>query len=533
MLNFLSSLVVLSSCFWFVWCRTLRYLRYLQQDEYDPKRFWAWLIRLRAFDRKGTSLILLALAISWLADSHPIILGCIDLATALGLYGVVKMEQDPCKHGKITLKMTERAQNIHKCALSIYVIFNLSLLFILPFWFAQALLLQLTPIYLIGSTFLLRTTERKRQSLFIKEAKTTLASVAPYVIGITGSYGKTSTKLALGQVLQITLGPTFWPVKGINTPMGNVREIRSGLRSGHRYAIFEMGAYGRGSVARLCAITPPQAAIITTIGTAHLERFKSQENIYFAKAELAQALPKNGILICNGDDAGARRISEEFASQTTLRYGFDATKGPLDCHIISWQTTEKGTQFTLSWKGHTYEGFTVLFGKPNLSNLAAVFTLACTLGAHPEYVLAAIRILDPVDNRLQVKKCADITFMHDAYNSNPIGFSAALEVMGNLPAKRRILMTPGMIELGPLQQQENERLGKAAAALCDFAIIVGNTNRKALLTGLKHGGFSLDNTIVCETRDQAMQELKKLQSSGDLILIENDLVDLYENKEKF
>jgi UDP-N-acetylmuramoyl-tripeptide--D-alanyl-D-alanine ligase len=524
--------IVLSS-FWFIRCRTLRYLRYLQQEEYDPKRFVSWFFRHRAFDKKGSPLAFIAWGIAEVVGSSIPLNILMRIAVAVGLSVIAALEIDPRKQGKITLKLTERASRIYRVALGIALITAVVSLALLPPWLALLCIFQFTPAYLIASTWFLLPQEKRLQQQLAAEAREILKRASPFVIGITGSYGKTSTKNILGQILQVAVRPTFWPKKSINTVMGNTREIRTSLKKGHRYAIFEMGAYRRGSIKKLCNLTPPHAAIITSIGTAHLERFGTQENIYHAKSEIAQALPETGILICNGDDPGARRVSREYPTHTTLCYGFDLSQGPLDCLISQGESTDKGTAFTLIWQGITYEGFTPLHGKPNLSNIAAAFTFACTQGAHPEYLLAVIRTLEPVDNRLHITKHDGITTLHDAYNSNPIGFNAALDLMKSLNGERRILMTPGMIELGHMQESENEKLGRTAAPLCDIAIVVGKTNKKPLVAGLKAGGLTSEQVLTCPTRDHAFKVLKSLQRSGDVILIENDLTDLYEAQETF
>ena len=534
--NGLLILPIILGSFWFIKHRLLRYLRYFQQEEYDPRRFFQWLIRYKAFDKKGSLMAFSAACIDWILGNSLLV----SLCGAAFLIGIAAFEENPFKQGKLRLKMTERAVRLYRLALALSLLAALCLALICTFfassatfWAFQPLLFQLTPAWLIVANLLLHRNEQKRQKQFLNEAKSILAKVSPYVIGITGSYGKTSTKDALSQILQITLAPTFWPPKGINTPMGITREIRTKLKEGFRYAVIEMGAYGRGSIQRLCDLTPPQAAIITAIGTAHLERFGSKENIYLAKSELAQAVPKEGILVCNGDDEGARRIASQYPKKTTLLYGFDNIKEDLDCWISAWKITPKGSQFTIKWKNHHCQGFTPLLGKPALSNAIGAFTMACALGSQPEYVLAVLANLDPIDNRLQLKKAGSVIYLHDAYNSNPIGFAAALEVMASLPGQRRLMMTPGIIELGTKQYEENEHIGRLAAQVCDLAIIVGETNREAIVNGLLAGGLTQKQLLICPTRDNAFEQLKHLQRDGDIILIENDLSDLYEAVQRF
>lgn len=513
--------------------RLLRYLHYFQQEEYDSRRFLKWIWENKAFDRKGSlTLLLLFFAFNFFSNS---LFFC--LMGTLSLIWISIREEDPRVSGKLRLIMTERAKRLYRTALALSLFSFLSLLF-LAATLAQLCLysiiaLQAAPFYLMISALLLMPGENRRQRKFLQEAQQILKKVNPYVIGITGSYGKTSTKHLLSHILQVTRGPTFWPAKGINTPMGITREIRTALKPGTQFAVIEMGAYGIGSIQSLCNLTPPHAAIITHIGTAHLERFKSREAIYQAKSELARSIPLDGILVCNGDNPGARQIAIDFRKKTTLLYGFDNSNKDLDCWISLFETTPKGTAFTLEWKGQFYHGLTPQFGKPALLNVAGSFAMACTLGSHPEYVLAAIRNIEAVDNRLQVKNEGNVTYLHDAYNSNPTGFDAALQVLASLKAKRRILMTPGMIELGVQQREENQKIGLKASQICDWALIVGDTNKMPLLHGLESGIMKKEHILFCETRNEAFEKLKTLVEEGDAVLIENDLVDLYETPKRF
>lgn len=526
----MANLLIAIACLFFFWKRSKRYLRYLQQEEYDTSRFFHWWLAAHAWDIKGTSVSLVSACLAFFAPLIAVLTGSLSIAV------VGALEEDPTREGKILLKLTERARRVLYVAYAFQILLQVGCIALLEgmnLWIAEAFLIQLIPMTLACAVWLLQKDENRRQAQFLLEAKQVLAKVSPFVIGITGSYGKTSTKAALGQILQTALGPTFWPGKSINTPMGITREIRSNLQEGYRYAIIEMGAYQQGSIRRLCDLTPPHAAIITAVGCAHLERFGSPEAVYKGKSELAQAIPEDGILVCNGDNPGARRMAHEFPKKTTLLYGLDPQAKDLDCQVTHYALTEQGTTFTLLWKGKEYQGQTPLLGRTALSNVLASFTMACALGAQPEFVLAVIRNLEPVDNRLEVKREDEVVYLRDAYNSNPAGFEAALEVMQAFPAKRKILMTPGMIELGNEQYAENKKIGLKAAQICDLAIIVGPTNRESLLTGLSEGGIQKDQLVLCDTRSAAFEQLAALHQAGDAILIENDLPDLYEAPARF
>lgn len=516
--------------------RSLGYLRYFQQEEYMPGRFVRWWVRHRVFDRRGSLVAIPAAGVCFLVD-RPAIWLVVDVVAAFLLVAVGFRETDPRKQGKVRLNMTARATRIYRTALVCYGVLLVAVsvvVGILPLtatsgwlWLFQVLLIQGIPLTILVGNALLQPGERRRQQGYMKEACAILAQVEPFVIGITGSYGKTSTKAVLGVMLE-SVAPTFWPPRSINTPMGITREIRERLTSRHRYAVIEMGAYMRGSIRRLCDLVPPHAGIITTVGIMHLERFGSPENVFLAKSELAQAIPADGILVANGDDEGARRMAEENPKKQVLVYGLNADQRPLDCWMTEIAWSPEGTHFTVHWQGREYPGFTRVLGRPMLSNILAAFTMACTLGADPEVLMAIIRNLEPVDNRLQAVYQGGTLYLKDAYSSNPVGFAAALEVLESMPAERRILMTPGMVELGPRQEQENRHAAQQSARICDRVLVVGSINRQALVEGLRGGGMT-DEQISCfDDRDGAMKHLEQIQRPDDAVLIENDLPDLLE-----
>ncbi len=497
--------------------RSLRYLRSVQQEDYLAGRYIRWWWKGRAWDKRGS---LSALA----GVVHPIF-------AVLGLAFTAWREVDPRTHGKIHLRMTPRAVRIARVNVALIISLSLPLFFLPLPWLSLPVFYQLLPLLLPLSLQLLDPDEGRRQHEFREEAVVRLRQVDPLIIGITGSFGKTSTKNVLGELLNVTLGPTFWPRAGVNTEMGIIREVRERLRPGTELAVIEMGAYGIGSIENLCKLTPPRAGIITAVGFCHLERFKSRGAIAKAKSELAKAIPSDGILVVNGDDDEARKIAHAYPKKTTILFG---SKDPdLDCRLIDYQLTPQGTSFTLNFRGASYSGFVPLWGRPALFNVLAAFCMGVALGAQPEYLIAAIRNLQPVRNRLHIESIGGITRLHDAYNSNPVGFRAALDVLQELPAERRILMTPGMIELGAEQSKENRSVARAAGKVCDRVIVVGSTNHDALVAGLREAGLNGKQIIEVPDRDQALRILGEMQQEGDAILIENDLPDLYESQGRF
>jgi UDP-N-acetylmuramoyl-tripeptide--D-alanyl-D-alanine ligase len=300
----------------------------------------------------------------------------------------------------------------------------------------------------------------------------------------------------------------------------------------------------------MCSLTPPNAALVTAVGEMHLERFGSAENVFQAKSELPQALPNNGLLVLNGDYEYCRKMAANTAAERIFFYGLDEDLGHLDAFMYNIKPGDKGTAFTIRWLGQEYAGFTQLLGRPMLSNVLGCFTMACAVGLNPELVIAVLRNVKAESNRLEPArspissmlakvngkppKQGTVLRLNDAYNSNPKGFAGALEVLETVAGKRKILVTPGMIELGERQFDENKAAAHKASSICDLVIVVGKTNEKALLDGLNEGGMAQEKFKTMDSMADALSYLAvDYCEDGDVVLIENDLPDLYESTPKF
>lgn len=558
----IASILVAAAGLYFCRRRELRYLQFFQQEDYEGGRFLKWCKENCVFDTRGTFVVIVA--ITAVAGCMLIGRGATILVSSVCcavLFYKAAMEENPLTTGKIKLKLTERASRIFDTSQSISALFQLAgtALWLIIFgknalvlcWLNQLLLIQLQPLILVLAKVFLDPEEKALQSRFADEARNIVKNCHPTVIGITGSYGKTSAKVILTEILD-SVAPTFSTPRSINSYMGVTREIRERMSSAHQFAVIEMGAYYLGSIRRMCGLTPPKVGIVTAVGQMHLERFGSTENLFQAKSELAQAVPSDGILVVNGDYELCRRMAKENPKRVTLIYGLDKSSGPLDAYMYDLVTSDKGTSFKIDYEGKTYEGFSKLLSKPLLSNALAAFTAAVALGCVPETVLAAMRNAKTESNRLEPVRttlgalaggavngngkdlAGQVLRLNDAFNSNPVGFSAALDVLKEIPGGKKVLVTPGMIELGDRQNEENESAAKKAAMLCDLVVIVGRTNREALVSGLQAGGMSQDKYLVQDTMQEALRHLgKSYLSDGDVLLIENDLSDLYESSPKF
>lgn len=380
---------------------------------------------------------------------------------------------------------------------------------------------------LVVADLLLTPVQRSINKRFLKAAEARLRAVAPLVIGVTGSYGKTSTKFAAAGLLGAP-GEVFTTPGSYNTTMGVVRAINEGLTEGHRYFVVEMGARKRGDIAEIASFVQPRIGVLTAIGPAHLESFGSLEDIARAKYELIEALPPDGVAVMNVDNPLVRSAAETTTHVGVVRYGLEPEGAP-DVTATEIETTASGTAFTIVDARNEGSARTTsrLLGRHAIGNVLGAAATALATGRSLTDVAGAIAELEPVEHRLQIIEGAGgVTVIDDAFNSNPDGAAAALEALAAMPAGRRVVVTPGIVELGPLQAEANEAFGAHAGRVADAVIVVARLNRDALVAGARRGGRA--RVISVDTLAAAQESLKGLIGPGDVVLFENDLPDHYE-----
>ena len=515
--------------------RLLTYLHLFQQEEYDNSRFLAWIAREWAFDRRLSFALIAIGAMQMLQPYHTIPAWAFGALAGLACVAVAAFETDPRKTAKKRLAMTARATRIFAVALGLLAVVAVAAALAtgplgLGLWL-WVVPVQLVPLALVGGNLLLAPAEKKTQQRYWNEARDVLRRVDPMVVAITGSYGKTSVKHILGHVLE-TAAPTLITPGSVNTAMGIARVIRERLQPHHRYFVVEMGAYGPGSIRRLCALTPPQMSLVTAIGMAHYERFKSLETVAEAKFEIAEAaVAQGGKVIAPAavlDFAGPRRFADAHPGALLLVGGGENAAAD----IIDMRQGVDGIAVTVTWQGRHYELRAPLFGLQQGKNLALAFAAACTLGLAPEDVVASLRSTPQIAHRLEVKREANgATLIDDAYNSNPVGFAAALEVLDVLrrPGGRRILVTPGMVELGAAHDAEHRRIGRLAADHVDVLVAVA-PHRVAPLAASFAEAAPTAEIVSCPGFAEAQAWMARNVATADVVLLENDLPDLLEQK---
>lgn len=396
---------------------------------------------------------------------------------------------------------------------------------VIAFAAACGLAFALMPELLLAADVLLAPVQRAINARFLRSARRKLDTIAPLVIGITGSYGKTSTKFAIA-ALVAPEGAALATPGSFNTPMGVCRTINELLEPHHRAFVVEMGAYGVGEVAELCRFVRHRIGVLTAIGPVHLERFGSMDAIRRGKYEIVSELPPGGVAVLNTDDEEVRALADATEHVRVVRYGTDPAGRP-DVSARDIEVSPKGSSFTIVAPGHEPLPVTTrLLGRHAIGHVLAGVAVALEAGRDLAELARPIAGLAPVEHRLQlIEGAGGVTVIDDAFNSNPAGAAAALEVLAQMPARKRVVVTPGIIELGPLAEEENRRFGAAAAAVADVAIFVARLNRAALTAGAAGGRAEV---LTVDSLAEATEALEAIVGPGDVVLFENDLPDQLE-----
>lgn len=385
----------------------------------------------------------------------------------------------------------------------------------------------LQPIILAWSTILMKPVENKINMGFYTSAQNKIRSREDLrVVGITGSFGKTSTKFIVGTILSERFNVLNTP-ESYNTPMGLSKVINNDLRDEHEVFVAEMGAKVIGEIRELAELAQPKIGILTSIGPVHIETFKNIDNIMKTKYELIEELPTDGVAVFNYDNEYIKKLADKTFKEKLL-YGFENTE-KLDIYAEDIQVTEEGSTFTLKDReGNSIRCTTKLLGKHNIYNLLAGACAAKILGLSFEEISRGISKVEPVEHRLNLIKAPNgVIIIDDAFNSNPIGTKAALEVLGQFKDGKKIIVTPGMIELGDMEEEANREFGVNIGKVCDYVILVGEKRTKPIFEGLMESNFKLANIIVVNNLNEATAELGKISKPGDVVLFENDLPDNY------
>ena len=524
--------------------RTTGGLHILQLDGYKTGRYLKWIGQhlKNCFETKeilviGGILILTAFYPyyndTWL---FPV------LGLAWGGFQIYMSTQGKKAEAKKPLVYTARAKRVFGLSICLLVGIATTLVLIAkssPWRIAIFLFSEVTVINLTIANLLIYPLERTINGAYLLSARKRIKTLQPKVIGITGSYGKTSTKYILHQILSQKFNTLMTP-DSYNTPMGICKVIRGDLTAEHEIFIVEMGAYKRGDIRELCNLASPQIGILTAVGPQHLERFKSIENIAKTKYELIESLPSGGLAVFNCDNEICAGLADkrEHDGNPVRRYATDpfpvaSASERAELTATNIQHTDAGLAFTIHTSVGTAEIGTQLLGRHNVSNILAATAVAIECGMTLEEIRVAIANVVPVPHRLQLTSSeGSVTIIDDSFNSNPVGAKAALEVLTEIQGGKKVLVTPGMVELGEREYEENKRLGEHAADVCDLVILVGPKRTVPILDGLKAAQYPNQQIIVALNLEEVKQHLATQVQAGDVVLFENDLPDNYNEEQQ-
>ena len=500
--------------------------------------------------------------------------------------------------------------------------FPLFLYLLIPgFWCVFGITCFLVPFVIALAGVVMKPVEDGINNGFIRDAQRILQGMPRLrIIGVTGSFGKTSVKYYLTTVLSGQYNVLMTP-ESYNTPMGIVRTIRERMKPTHEIFVCEMGARHVHDIKEITDFVHPDDGILTAIGEQHLETFHSLDNIIATKYELLDAVEEksgdrtslkspplegrvplkgagevslHGLKFINGDDPNIRahmkypdaityglnegndfrainlavtpegttfqvQLSQRVAKRLREEQGY-VMKAPhqspagtaVYAPLRSAQNHRPpdgvrpggGSRYTSDEGGSRYtsvggirqpdemspgmEFHTGLVGAHNVQNIMAAIAVATLYGVPASKIRKAVRRIEGVPHRLELKRHGSVTILDDAYNANPTGAATALETLAQFRDRVRILVTPGMVELGEKEEAYNEAFGAHAAACADYIILVGEKRCAPIRRGALGAGFSEERLFVRESFREASALMYELDAGKEkVILLENDLPDNY------
>ncbi|MYE26167.1 MAG: UDP-N-acetylmuramoyl-tripeptide--D-alanyl-D-alanine ligase [Chloroflexi bacterium] len=531
------------------WMRVYQQARFFQIEEYMSRRYLRWfrLRRSRLLPARPIAASILGLAIAALLAEAPESVAPVVAAILAAIAAVLPQRQGEMKKAFTVTARMKRLLGGAWIASAIAWALAFALSYtrlpldasILRIIMTSAIGLALylfAPIWLVAGNMMLQPLEAALCRRYLRQAADTLDKIQPKVIGITGSYGKTTTKSFLRDILSARFSAYATP-KSYNTLMGISLAINRDLADDYRteYFISEMGAYVEGEIDRICQLTPPDIAVVTEIGPQHLERFGSLENVRKAKYELIKNLPADGVAVLNWDNPYIREMAAEGYPSTILTVSRKLTLEAAQKRGVTWvasdvQETLEGLRFTASRvdAGENAQITTPVVGEHNVTNLLLCIAIARHEGIALRQIAMRIRSLQPAESRLVLQTtAAGITIINDAYSANPKGIVSALKILGMHEMGARLLITPGMIELGELQDDENRKLGLLAAQHATDIILIGKSQTQPIAEAIRSTAFDRSRLRVVETLKESVEWYQHNLKAGDTVLFLNDLPDTY------
>lgn len=522
---------------------SMKFILVMQQCGYKGKRYFKWLKNPQTpYLRRLMLLCLLGfLFFCVLGMCFSPVLGD-DASSFSGfasyiLFTVAYIDTEAKVNAKVPLKKTQRL--IRLCVVYFIVLIAVTFAFTLALDYFAFLIGDtvvgilryslicgmpiLAPYILFFASLIIAPFETLVKNHYVKIAAQKLKRSDVVKIGITGSYGKTSVKEILKSVLSQKYRVLATPAS-YNTPLGIALAVKR-LDSTHDIFIAEMGARNVGDIKETATIVKPDIGVLTGVNSQHLESFGSIEKTIATKYELFENLSDGGKGFFSSDNENSVALYNKFGGEKYLA-GLSGEDDFVTAKDV--ETDMRGTTFTLCIKGEKpVRCSTVLLGKHSIKNICLASCVCYKVGMTAEEIALGINRIQSVGHRLElVPNNKDIVVIDDSYNANEDGISASMEVLDMFEG-RKIVVTPGLVELGKNENLANFELGKTLAKHADVVIIVGTHNAEILLGGLLEGGMKKENVRFASSSNRGNKELNRMLEKGDVVLFENDLPDNY------
>ena len=519
-----------------------KFLLVLQQSGYRGKRYFKWLLNPETpYMSRLMLLCLLGLLffcllsicfLSVLGSTITTYMGFLSYGLFTGLY----IDSERNVNAKLPLKKTKRLVRLCITYAILLILLSFGAIVLLNFIaysigdeivgvlrYAPICLIPLLLPYILFVAYLINEPlENTIKKHIVAKAADKLKKADVIKIGITGSFGKTSVKEILNTVLSQKFRVLSTP-NSFNTPMGIALTVK-GLDSTHDIFIAEMGARNRGDIKELAEMIKPSVAVLTGINNQHLESFGSIEAIKDTKFELFESLTEGGVGFFSSESEGAKELFNRFDGE---KYSAGINRDGY-AYATDITTDERGMSFDLCINGEKpVKCCTVLLGRHSVANICLAAAVAYRLGLTPEEIAIGVNRIPALKHRLELlPNNKNIVIIDDSYNSNEDGIRAAMDVLDTFSG-RKIVLTPGLVELGKMENVINLGFGKTLASHADIVIVIGKHNAEMLITGLTDGGFKKENIMFAKSLNKANVLLNEIVKEGDVVLFENDLPDNY------
>lgn len=502
----------------FVYCKNA--LHMFQQNRYEFKRYTNWLFDLKRFKLDLLVVYFIFILIAFLLRTKINVIVVIIITIIYAIYTIYK--EDKVQYIKPLVYTGRVKRQVVFYTLLMIICDYLLARFVNPYLtFVLAVIMPYLIIYLVA--LLTWPIEEAIKAKYKNEAMKILRTYDDLkIVGVTGSYGKTTTKNVIKDIIEDKYFTLITPAS-FNTPMGITRTIREYLKPSHEVFICEMGADHVGEITNLMKFVRPQIGIVTSIGPQHLNTFGSLDNIINEKMQEIELLPSDGLGIINIDNQYIKNYKIRNNCKI-LTVGIENENADYLAYDLKY--SKNGSSFKVKLHGRTYKFNTILLGAHNIVNVLCGIALADYFGIEPKDIVKGVENIKQVEHRLQLKDLGGFTFIDNAFNSNPVGCKYALDVLSMMDGKK-IIVTPGLIDLGSKENDYNYEFGKYMKDKADFVILVGEKNSAYVYKGALAAGFEKENILVVNNVKEAFNYIYTHFTKKDTILLENDLPDAF------